>query len=415
MNNKLSKGYLPLLRQLRSLLFITATLLSANACASVPKGDTHFSIAISDLYIPYLSAEENAAVQQNLLKETQIVATYTRYKRSFRWFARIDGVTGFFAPGFDETRIDEKRSFPLRAEPGQANTFGVDLPQSLDGGYILAGLYFTLSADAFYRQPSYRTLVDKMADSKEKNRKDFSDPYIEYIVSEDKSGHKIKSGEQQDCVDISTPFGFPETKMPMVVRRTLSSKTLYLVRLMHYTCPLTEEKSDNGRLPPARIADAQSRFEDYRSSAFISHDGVLPVTPAMTRWYKRGGYNVTGWRQQYGAFEKFRMHLREDRTYAVNGRVPFRIETWNFFNNQLVKYANEVHYLSTNYNNDAIRIEEVVYFQQGVEVARKSKQENCSEAACQKVLADVKQQMSQPYDVLLNEVNTYKALPLPKE
>ena len=95
--------------------------------------------------------------------------------------------------------------------------------------------------------------------------------------------------------------------------------------------------------------------------------------------------------------------------------MPFRIETWNFFNNQLVKYANEVHYLSTNYNNDAIRIEEVVYFQQGVEVGRESKQENCSEPVCQKVLADVKQQMAQPYGVLLGEVNAYKALPLPKE
>lgn len=402
-------------RKLLFLLFTSAAFLSSSACLAASAGDAHFTFAISDLYIPYLSDEENAAVQQNLLKETKIVATYTRYKRSFRWSQSIPGVVGFFSPGFDEMRIDEKRTYTLRPEPGKADTFGVDLPQSLDGGYVLAGLYFTLSAEEFYRQPSYRTIADKMADSKERNRKDFSDPYIKYIVYEGKPSHKIKFAEQQDCVDISTPFGFPETKMPMVVRRTLSSKTLYLVRLMHYTCPLTEVKSENGRLPPARIADAQSRFEDYRSPAFISHDGVLPVTPAMTRWYQRGGYNVTGWRQQYGAFEKFRMHLREDRNYAVNGRVPFRIETWNFFNNQLVKYANEVHYLSTNYSNDSISIEEVVYFQQGVEVERKSKQENCSEAACQKVLAEVKQQMAQPYDVLLNEVNAYKALPLPRE
>lgn len=396
------------------MAIVATMLLTATVSAAIPTGDMHFTFAISDLYVPYFSAAENAEVLQSFLAETSVVATYKRTTRSFSW----RDAAGILDPGFIDNTTEQSRTFKLRPESGQTKRLGAVMPQSLEGGYVLSKLFFTLSPDTFYHQQGYRAIAQKLQDDGAKRDGDLPSPYIEFRVYQDEDGTPEAPVERQDCLDIYTPFGFPDTLIPLVIQTATHTKQLRLVRIMQDWCPLVNERFSEkpgaipGRLPAARIAFAQA-YIDYstvKGKTFVW--GSLPVTESMTRWYHRNSDGVYGSLSHFGPFERFAIRLRWDESYSVNGRLPVRTEEWSFFNQQLIKYANDVYYPETDKKEKEISIEQAVYFQNGKQVWMESKVENCADLQCQKVLVDVKKVTEQPFETLLNEVQGYRDLTL---
>lgn len=391
-----------------------AALFLASAAGAQTSGEkVHFTFAISDLYAPFLNPEENKKVAEGVMRETNLSATYKHRASKFTWTKNMSGVTGLFAPGSRDTSTTQTLALTLRPEEGEPGTLGVDLPKVLAGNYVLDSLFFTLPPDVVYQQPGYRKIVDKLSDPEKDPQPKLPAPAFEYWVSFD-PGNQV---EQQSCLFISTPFGFPDTAIPVVTQVKTSDKQIYLHQRMGKYCPFVNERNPEspdytpGKLPPLRIAAAQASPDYTVTKGKISRWGLLPVTTGMTRWYHRNSEGAFASVTGYGPFERFAVRLRGDTQYPVKDTLLVRTETWDFFNHALIKYTSDINFFSTQ-QRAAPTIRQVIYFHDGKRVGGEQKTENCEAAECKKIAADVARQMARPFAELLQEVKDYRTLTL---
>lgn len=392
-------------------LIINTVLMLPTACAVNSDSAFHFTFGISDLYAPFLTKEENRAALDSLSTGAEITATFTRKTRKFRWTSNLSGVTGLFAPGFQYDYTEKYEKYTLSPESGNPGQLGADIPPSLEGGYVLSNLWIQVSPEGIYRQPGYRSLIQKLPAKNQLH--DLPSPTFEYLVSIDNSNKTDNRTEHQGCLFVSTPFGFPEVHIPVVTRVSTTSKRIILQEILHQSCPWIPKSLNNkfdGRLPLARVAAAQSHIDFSTTFGSTSKGGKLPVTESMTRWFHRNKEGTYAGLNTFGPFEEFSMRLRWDNTYPSGDRLPIRTERWSFFNQKLVKYSADIFYNAPGYGKFSTA-QETVYFQDGQLVGSKSDAEKCSEKACLSAHSELKRQTSRPYEEILNEVLTYRHLP----
>lgn len=318
------------------LCFFALIIINTSTCAdaSTPNKSLRLTFGISDLYTPYLTPKENADVLESLKNNVRVGVTYKHTSSKFKWTSNMSGVTGFISPGYVDSSTEQSRTFELSTDKQWEP--GVDIPQSLDGGYILKRLYISVSPNAFYQQSGYRDLVRKA--SKGDNEK--YDPSFEYdvLIRTPDSTADANSSEHQQCLDILTPLGIPDIPIPVVVNATIDSKNIKLIGNNDHKCPLTRKNYTNtssvisGHPPSVRIASAQADI-DYSGAdgvKFIS--GTLPVTENMARLYHSSSTSVSALVREYGPFEEFSINIRGDTTNSVGGVLPIQTESWNFFN-----------------------------------------------------------------------------------
>ncbi|KEY57308.1 hypothetical protein [Serratia sp. DD3] len=245
-----------------SLLLLTA------ANAAKPNENLHFTFAVSDLYTPFFTPQENAAVLSSLSSKVDIIATYRHRVNSLKMFACITGVTCLLLPHREESYTETRKKLSVNKVPGKPGTVSIDLPKSLDGGYILEELYISLSADQFYRQPSYRALAEKLVLEKSPLDDNPTPPSFEFLVEFTKQDVSELPVEHQACLFVYTPTGFPDFRIPVVTQVSTGSTRVHLTGVMHQTCPLTNINASNtpgviaGHLPPSRITAAKTDFDN---------------------------------------------------------------------------------------------------------------------------------------------------------
>ncbi|HHU4239191.1 TPA: hypothetical protein ACUEMK_004744 [Escherichia coli] len=405
------------MRRIISLFYIVLALSTAN-CLAAKSQTLHFMFGISELYSPVLSDKENKAVLDSLTKGAIVTATYRHTTREFRWFSTIDGVATIPDPGYKYTSTEDHREFSLTLEPDNRYIMGADIPTSLEGDYVLSGLYVQLSPDVFYQQPSYLSAIKNLSEKDLKSERELrSSPSFEYLVHLDNTKKENPIEEQQGCLFVSTPYGYPDTSIPVVTQVGTRLFNANFTYVMHQTCPLINAKNDEhstlspGHLPPARIAAAQANIDYVTTENITRKWGLLPVTKEMTRWYQRNTEGVYASWNKFGSFESFSIRVRWDTAYPEAKRLPIRTETWYFYNKDLVKYNGSIYY-SPSDKAKSMSADETVYFYGGKNVYTESQQENCDAKGCQNALADIKQHSTQSHEELQQEAERYMLLPL---
>ncbi|MEQ5843205.1 hypothetical protein N0A02_27480 [Paraburkholderia acidicola] len=390
---------------------------------AAPSGNFHFTFGVSDLYAPFLTPEENAAVLNSLTVEDKIYATYRHTTYAYSLFACDVGVGCWPAPHWVEQSTEEKRDFPVTMGPGKSSdgvrTLSVDIPQSLDGGYSLAEFAFMMSPDTFYRQPGYQALVKKSVTELSPLDRDPAPPMFDYLV--DFTDHDLGPDQDdiQDCLFIMMPLKSPTISIPIVTRVGTNSKRMSLRRLSgNEPCPMTDIDVSStpdaapGRLPLARIAAAQVNIDFDAVDKATRLAGTLPVTNSMTRWFQRNNDGVEAYLTEFGSFKKMEMHIRGDTAHLINGTFPaVRIETWTFFEDSLVGYTGSIFYDTQQEKVDdepAIHWEE--YFHDGRPVWTKTEPTHCDDLGCREALAEIRIEISKPYDALRAEAQSYMQL-----
>lgn len=375
---------------------------------------------VSDLYSPVLSEKENKSVLESLTKGAVVTATYRHTTREFHWFATMDGVATIFAPGYTYTTKDDYRSYILIPEPDNRFVMGADIPVTLDGDYVLAELDVRLNP-SLSQQPGYLEAIKNLPKKDQRNPIYSS---FRYLVSLDNTRKENPLNERQGCLSVITPFGYPDTSIPVVTLVGTKLTEARLTHIINQPCPLTNvkinEKSlvSTGHLPPARIAAAQASLDYFTTKGVDKKWGSLPVTKEMTRWYQRNDEGVYASLKKFGPFELFSMRVRWDATYPEGKRLPIRTETWYFYNKKLVKYSGSIYYKSTDDKNyypstdDTMSAEEVIYFHNGKKVFNESEQDNCHAQSCQNALADIKKHSANSWGDLQGEAMRYMELPL---
>lgn len=385
--------------------------------AAMPSGNLHFTFSITDIYIPLFTPKENATVLDNISIGATVIGTYKHTTHSFKWFTCMSGVACIPDPGIVENSTELRRTFPVKTEPGKPRILNVELPQSLDGDYLLAGIYISLSPDVFYSQPSYREIVQKILPKKQELSINSTPPSFEYLVNFAKSRTSDARSEYQDCLFFSTPYGFPEISIPIVTQVDINSKQVRLVRKMPGICPLINSNSIHtpmaipGHLPFSRIAAAQTRIDFSTADGSTHIFGKLPVTEKMTRWYMRNNEGVFASLNELGPFQEFSIRLRGDTEHPANGILPIRTESWIFFKKKLVKYSSDILYIGATYKKNSIATENI-YFYNSEQVWAETKIEQCEEQGCRNALTEIRSEMSKPYEVLQAEVQSYMQLGL---
>ncbi|WP_341249813.1 hypothetical protein [Cupriavidus pauculus] len=386
---------------------------------ATPAGDVHFTFGVSDLYAPFLTPAENLDVLTGLTAGAKVSATYRHTTYSFHLLTCEVGVGCWPGPHWQPHSTEQFREFPVKFAPptGEPHTISVDMPQSLDGGYSLAKLYITLSSDAFYRQPSYDALVKKTARNLSSLDLDPPPPSFEYLVHFTRVDHSVTQADTQDCLFVSTPFGFPEIKIPIVTRVISDSKRISLQQLMHSTCPQVDIDFGNtpgivsGRLPPSRIAVAQTKIELDNTDGTTRLYGTLPVSAEMTRWFHRNDEGVRAYIMEFGPFRQLEMRVLGDTAHAVDGTLPNRLETWTFYDNMLVGYTVDIMYdIPEGRTEEMPEVHLENYFLGGKSVWMHSESTHCDDPGCIDALAEITNVMSLPYDALLAEAHRYLEL-----
>ncbi|MBS0879202.1 hypothetical protein JK231_01115 [Pantoea sp. JGM49] len=393
-------------------------ILPASSCLAVENKTIHFIFGVSDLYSPVLSDEENRSVLESLTKGATVTATYRHTTRKFHWFSTMSGVTTFLDPGYKYTSKDETRSYTLLPEADNRSILGVDMPVSLDGDYVLAELYVQLYP-SLYQQPGYLATIKNLPEKDLKFSREFrGSSSFRYLVSQDKRRTQSPVNEHQGCLFVTTPYGYPDTTIPVVTLVGTNLTNMRLTNIMHQRCPLvninTNEKSTvlTGHLPPARIAAAQANIDYSTTKGITQKSGALhPVNKEMARWYQRNDEGVYAALQAFGPFKLFRMRIRFDAAYPEGKRLPIRTESWYLYNEKLVKYSGSIYYLSTD-NEKSMSADEVVYFHDEKKVFNESKKDNCNTQGCQNALADIKHHSTNSWDDLQREAVRYMQLTL---
>lgn len=358
-------------------------ILSASCCLAVKNKNLHFIFGVSDLYSPVLSDKENKSVLESLTKGAIVTAIYRHTTREFHWFSTMSGVATIPDPGYKYTSKDDYRSYTLIPEANNRFIMGVDMPVSLDGDYVLAELYVQLKP-SFYEQPGYLTAIKKLPEKDLEFAREFrSSSSFRYLVSLNNAKTENPLKERQGCLFVTTPYGYPDTTIPVVTLVGTKLINASLTYVLDHTCPLVDvkfnEKSTvlNEHLPPARIAAAQANLDYFTTKGITSKSGAIPITKEMTRWYKRNDEGVYATLKKFGPFELFSMRVRWDAAYPEGKQLPIRTETWYFYNKKLVKYSGSIYYLSTDHEK-SMSADEVVYFYDEKKVFNENEQENCN-------------------------------------
>ncbi|MPV71374.1 hypothetical protein [Burkholderia sp. BE17] len=386
-----------------------------------PSKNVRITFGIRDLYAPFLTTKENAEVLSSLSTRTKVIATYTHTTHSFHLLGCEVGVGCWPAPHWSEDSTEQNRALPTRiaadANPGAPRAFSVEMPAALEGGYVLSGLYLEVPANTLYQQPSYRSLVKKITATPSALDRDPPDPAFEYLVHFEDYDPSQTRGDDQDCLFLSTPSGFPEIRIPVVVQLSTDSKRMSLERLMHDTCPLVGEDfgsqagAAHGHLPPSRIAAAQVKIdlEGVHDAARLG--GPLPVSEGMTRWFRRSSEGAYADLTEFGPLLQLSMRVRGDNAHPAYNVLPIRTERWTFFNDELVGYSGDIYY-----DTQAATVEDMntihwdQYFHDGKSVLTKMEPTHCDEQGCKDAQAEILAEMSKPYDALQAEARSYVQL-----
>lgn len=388
------------------------TLLGKIKQLMVPSGNVRLTFGVTDFYALFLTPEENSRVLSSLPTGAEVFATYRHRTYSFHLLSCIGGVGCIPIPGWAEKLTEKRRKFSTEItpdnSPGGPRTFSVQMPSSLDGGYVLSELYITLSADEFYRQPSYRALIEKIP--VHPLDRDPPRPAFDYSViflGHDKTQRRRW---KQDCLFVSMPIGLPEIKLPIVVQIETDPKQMALSRVMNKTCPLVSEYSaipsdeQSDRLPPSRIAAAQTiDFAGVRNANRFS--GPLPISEDMEHWFQRNNEGVYASLIEFCPFQKLRLHRHGDNAHSS------RTAIWTFFKDDLVGYSGTIYYEARVKNVEKIlTVRWDRYFQDGKSVGKKIVPEYCEAQGCKDAQAEIFAEISRPYDSLLAEARSYLKL-----
>jgi len=385
--------------------------LGKNKKVAVPSGNVRLTFGITDLYAPFLTQDENARVLNSMPQGVEVFATYRHTKYSFRLARCMIGVGCVIFPGWDEKSTEQRRKFSAEITPDGTSsvprTFSVDMPSSLDGGYVLSGLYIALSADELYSQPSYRALVEKIP--AHLLDRDPPKPAFQYLVDFREYETTQPRRRDQDCLFVSMPRGLPEIKLPIVVRIETDLKQMFLTRVMQRPCPLVGEYSANrsdaqsDSLPPSRIAAAQAQIDFAGARRANRFSGPLPVPEDTVRWSHRNNEGVRASLIEFGPFVN--LWIRGDNADSS------RAEIWSFFNDNLIGHSGTIFYAVREKDIEKIAfVRWDRYFHDGKSVWKKVVPEHCDEQGCENAQAEILSVMSKPYDALLTEARSYLQL-----
>ncbi|KVC84439.1 hypothetical protein [Burkholderia ubonensis] len=411
-----------------------------------PPGTSHITIALTDLYMPFLTPAENADLRSRLPDHVEVVAHYVRTTTRYRLFSCSPGLGCLPEPQWHQQVDDEILRLPAKVTPragaDAARTISFDLPHRLDGGYSIAWFLVDLSLDALTRQPGYRTLVTK-TDTPDYKPLDPIAPSLEYGVSFEDHDLGAAPRYAQDCLDALLPVNVPEIAIPIVTALTTSSPRMSLsVRNMR--CPLSDIGSDfhttagvrigaaPGRLPPGRIAAAQVKLDLDGTHGVTRLYGSIRPTPAMTRWYRRNEAGIDASLIEFGPYRRLELRTRFDNAYPVKQTLPIRTETWTFFDDALVGYGADIdYYIDTADRSVLFRMQWEQYFRDGRTVWTQTTTRPCDDVFCdnevtgnpeaeaishdvlaasRKALGELQGAMAKPYDALQADARAYLQL-----
>ncbi|MFS2124286.1 hypothetical protein [Pseudomonas sp. Pseusp97] len=396
-------------------LSIILTFMGRDAYAEAHGNSFHFTFSIKDIYISFLSTQENKSVLDNISAGAKVVATYTKTTSKFRLAENIPGVAPVFSPGFDYDSTNDSVTLPLLPEPERVGVIGADIPQALAGGYRLSRISVFISPNVIYHQQGYLDIVKNLAPEKTGDHTK-TDLMFEYLAHPNSSTQKNPETTQQDCLFLSTPYGFPDVSIPVAVRVTNDSRFV-LTRLTHQYCPVIDQnftkgsKSNPDHVTKASIAAAQASIDFSTTASVESQWGALPVTKGMSRWYQRNAEGAYASLTQYGSYKEFAIRLRKDTTYPIDSKLPNRTERWWLFNDELVKYSTELYYQG-NGHEKPLMLNASALFSENQRVWENGSQGDCKAKECQKLSSELMTQVRTPYEILEKEVQQYMKLPL---
>ncbi|VWC26857.1 hypothetical protein BLA23254_06114 [Burkholderia lata] len=412
-----------------------------------PPGTSHVTIALSDLYMPFLTPEENADLRNRLPDHVDIVAHYTHTTTSYSLLSCSYGL-GCLPGGQWDQRIDDAmRPLPARVTPrggpDTQRTISFDLPHRLDGGYSIVSFHLTLSADALTRQPGYHALLAKAHQADTGMSRDV-ESNLDYAVRFDDQDAAREPRVLQDCLQTILPSGVPSIGIPIVVTITTGSPHVSLTGSTR--CALSDAAADAlravdvipgvsvpaapGRLPPGRIAGAQVGLDlDHRDGATLLWGQIVP-TAAMPRWYQRNDEGADAYLIEFGPYRQLEIRMRFDNAHPVKGMLPIRTERWTFFDNALVGYTADIDYvMDTESGTVVFNTHWDQYFHDGKTVFTQTTSRPCDNAvicgddiarnpeaqaaspevraAGRDALAEIRGWMARPYDALQAEARSY--------
>ncbi|MGS0891909.1 hypothetical protein ACVBGC_04995 [Burkholderia stagnalis] len=416
-----------------------------------PAGTSHVTLALGDLYMPFLSPDENADLRNRLPDNIDIVAHYTRTTTTYSLLSCSSGLGCLPDPQWNQHTDEEVRHLAAtvtpRGGPDTRRTIGFDLPHRIDGDFSIASFAVVLSPGALPRQPGYRALLARSGQADAKPLGDDS-PLLDYGVRFDAqdAGHDPAPGPRdvQDCLAADLPIGAPEVGVPIVA--TLTTSTPRMSFTGSAGCPLSDAEANAipafdvtpgirapgapGRLPPGRIAAAQVRLDlDHQHGATLLSGPVTP-TPAMTRWYRRNDEGPDAYLIEFGPYRQLEVRTRFDRAHPVNGILPIRTERWTFFDDALVGYTADIDYFVDTQKGIVIfNTHWDQYFHDGKTVFTQTTSRPCDDAvfcgddmarnpeaqaisgavraAGSDALAEIRGWMAQPYDALQADARAY--------
>ncbi|VWD03170.1 hypothetical protein BLA18112_04135 [Burkholderia lata] len=412
-----------------------------------PPGTSHVTLALSELYMPFLTPEENADLRNRLPDHVDIVAHYTHTTTSYSLLSCSSGLGCIPDPQWVQHVDEEMRTVPARVTPrggpDTQRTISFDLPHRLDGGYSIDSFLMTLSADALTRQPGYHALLAR-ARQPDTGLSRGGEPNLEYGVRFDDQDAAREPRVVQDCLQTVLPGGVPSIGIPVAVTMTTGSPHVSLTGSAR--CPLSDAAANAlravdvvpgvsvpaapGRLPPGRIAAAQVGLDlDHQDGATLLSGPIVP-TAAMPRWYQRNDEGPDAYLIEFGPYRQLEIRMRFDNAHPVNGILPIRTERWTFFDDALVGYTADIdYYLKTEKSLVVFNTHWDQYFRDGKTVFTQTTTRPCDDpaicgddvagnpeaqaastdvrAAGRDALAEIRGWMAKPYDALQAEACSY--------
>ncbi|WGY70044.1 hypothetical protein KEC55_23585 [Burkholderia cepacia] len=416
-----------------------------------PPGTSHVTIALSDLYMPFLSPGENADLRSRLPDSVEIVAHYTRTTTTYSLLSCSYGLGCLPDPQWNQHTDEEVRRLTATVTPRRGldtlRTIGFDLPHRIDDGFSIASFAVVLSPGALPRQPGYQALVSRSGEAHAKPLGD-NGPLLDYSVRFDAqdTGHDAGAGSRnvQDCLNTILPIALPGVSVPIVTTLTTSTPSMSLTGSTR--CPMPDALANAipgydvtpginvpavpGRLPPSRIAAAQVALDlDHHDGATLL-SGPFTPTPAMVRWYHRNDEGPDAYLIEFGPYRQLEVRMRFDNAHPVNGLLPIRTERWTFFDDALVGYTADINYFVDTQKGIVIfNTHWDQYFHDGKTVFTQTTSRPCDDAvscgndvagnpeaqavsgavraAGRDALAEIRDWMTRPYDALQAEAHAY--------
>ncbi|AOL06210.1 MULTISPECIES: hypothetical protein [Burkholderia] len=412
-----------------------------------PPGTSHVTLALSDLYMPFLAPEENADLRNRLPDSVDIVAHYTHTTTSYSLLSCSYGLGCLPDPHWDQRVEEEMRPVPARVTPrggpGTQRTISFDLPHRLDGGYSIVSFHVTLSADALTHQPGYHALLAR-ARQPDTAISRGGEPNLDYTIRFDDQDAAREQRVMQDCLETVLPSGVPSAGIPIAVTITTGSPHVSLAGSAR--CPLSDAAADAlratdvvpgvsvpaapGRLPPGRIAAAQVALDlDHQVGATLLSGPIVP-TAAMPRWYQRNDEGLGAYLIEFGPYRQLEIRMRFDNAHPVKGMMPIRTERWTYFDDALVGYTADIAYfMDTEKGMVVFHTQWDQYFHDGKTVFTQTTSRPCDDAvicgddvarnpeaqaaspdvraAGRDALAEIRGWMARPYDALQAEARSY--------